>query len=59
MSGGGSILRTISTIITAVFTVGIYDRLGPRKDGPDFVDKVAATGQTVYKSLQENNQRRA
>jgi hypothetical protein len=58
MSGGGT-LRTIASIITAVFTVGIYDRLGPRKDGPDFVDKVAATGQTVYKSLQEGTQGRA
>lgn len=50
-------IRTISSVITAIFTVGIYDRIGPPKDGPDIVDKLATTTVTIAKnSLQESGQ---
>jgi hypothetical protein len=50
------LIRTISSVITAVFTIGIYDRIGPRKDGADFIDKPTVTENTVYNSLQAHEQ---
>ena len=49
------IIRTIAAVTTAVFTIGIYDRLGPRKDGVDFVNSVAVAGKAVAAQIAANS----
>lgn len=48
------LILTIANITTAVFTVGIYDRLGPRKDGVDFVHSVTTAGKAIAAQITTN-----